>query len=189
MSTIRGVSGVCTNVNTMGDTRRQAVFEGQPLDPLATLYESEYVRLVGLAHWVVGNRQMAEELVQETFVRLVEQPPRLDDPTLLDAYVRSALMNRTRSKLRRLVLERRHATADVDIAVDQLPDQQVRDAVMTLPLRQRQCVALRFYDDQTVPEIARALGVSAGSVKTHLHRGLQTLARLLDEAPPSEDKP
>lgn len=171
----------------MGAAKNEAVFEGQSPDPLASLYASEFVRLTGLAHWLVGDRSLAEELVQETFVRLVENPPRLNDSTALESYVRSALVNRSRSKIRRLRLERRHAKADVDVSNDVLPDQHVRDAVMTLPMRQRQCVVLRFYADQTVPEIAKTLGVTAGSVKTHLHRGLRTLADHLGETPPTEE--
>ena len=50
-----------------------------------------------------------------------------------------------------------------------------------LPRRQRECVVLRFYDDLTVPDIARVLGVAEGSVKSHLHRAMTTLAIELED--------
>ena len=151
------------------------MFEGQAPDPLEVVYRRDLSRLVGLAQWVVGSRPLAEELVQETFARVVERSPNIEDLSELGAYVRSALMNVCRSKLRRVTLERRHAKPTQTSMVDVLPDQQVRDALLALPIRQRQCLALRFYEDQTVPEIARTLGITAGSVKTHVHRGLKSL--------------
>ena len=54
-------------------------------------------------------------------------------------------------------------------------------AVRALPRRQRECVVLRFYLDASTAETAAALGVSEGSVKTHLHRALGALARELEE--------
>ena len=61
----------------------------------------------------------------------------------------------------------------------QLPDLELRSALLQLPMRQRQCVALRYYDDRTVDEIAQLLDVTPGSVKTHLHRGHARLRELL----------
>ncbi len=52
-----------------------------------------------------------------------------------------------------------------------------------LPVRQRQAIALRFYDDYSVDQIAETLGISAGSVKTHLHRGLARLRETLEGDP------
>lgn len=154
-----------------------------PTRSIEELYQAEHGRLVGLARWTVGSASFAEEIVQEVFVRLVENPPRLDDPDRLHAYVRSAVINRCRSKLRRLGVERRHArAADTDV-IDgpATPDQRVRDAVMALPIRQRQCVALRFYDDMAVKQIAETLDISDGAVKTHLHRAMASLDRALDD--------
>ena len=57
----------------------------------------------------------------------------------------------------------------------------VVDGLVALPRRQRECVVLRFYDDLTVPEIAQVLDVAEGSVKSHLHRALSTLAVELED--------
>jgi RNA polymerase sigma factor (sigma-70 family) len=61
-------------------------------------------------------------------------------------------------------------------------DQQraIAAAVRALPRRQRDCVVLRYYGDLADPEIATTLGVSVGSVKTHLHRARTALAPRLE---------
>ena len=65
-------------------------------------------------------------------------------------------------------------------AVRRDDQRQVADAVRALPDRQRDCIVLRFYADLTDAEIAETLGISAGSVKTHLHRARATLADRLE---------
>ena len=161
---------------------KEVMFRGGDVVDLEELYRQDYAHLVGLADWVLGHRGLAEEMVQETFARVLENPPRLQDPGSLGAYMRSAVLNRCRSRIRRLVLERKHARAGAlqSHNADQ-PDTAVRDAVLQLPMRQRQCVALRFYDDLTVDQIAEVLDISGGSVKTHLHRAMQSLGSVLGE--------
>jgi RNA polymerase sigma factor (sigma-70 family) len=149
-------------------------------------YRRDHARLVGLAAWLVDGRGLAEEVVHDVFVRVVENPPTLRDSEQLGSYLRAAVVNHCRSRVRRLVLERRHLKGERD-STDPLPDdalsedsEHVRAAVLALPMRQRQAIVLRFYDDLTVDQIAEALGVSSGSVKTHLHRAKQMLASVLD---------
>jgi RNA polymerase sigma-70 factor (ECF subfamily) len=66
-------------------------------------------------------------------------------------------------------------------AVRQASGRAVVERLAELPRRQRECVVLRFYSDLTVPEIARALGVAEGSVKSHLHRAMATLTIELED--------
>jgi RNA polymerase sigma-70 factor (ECF subfamily) len=56
----------------------------------------------------------------------------------------------------------------------------VVEALRALPKRQRDCVALRYYLDLSIPDIAETLGVSTNSVKTHLQRGLRSMAQTLE---------
>ncbi len=160
---------------------------------LRALYQREFEQLVGLAHWMVGSRGLAEELVQDTFVRLVQRPPVLSNPEALSAYVRAAVLNGSRSKVRRLILERRYAKREAERArsgetavLNADPDQSVRDAIARLPQRQRECVVLRYYADLTVNGIAGTVGISAGSVKTHLHRATASLKKTLTADQPGE---
>lgn len=150
---------------------------------IRSLYKQEYRALVGLATLLLGRQQLAEEIVQDTFARVLGEPPRLIEPGHLQAYVRAAVLNRCRSKIRRMILERRHTVAVSDGVYDRYPDHALRAALLELPMRQRQCVALRFYEDRTVEDIADLLSISTGSVKTHLHRGLQRLREHVGEEP------
>ena len=149
---------------------------------IETVYRNDLNRLVGLAEWIVGSRMVAEEIVHDSFARIVERPPRLDDPTALSAYVRATVVNGCRSKVKRAVLERKHAKASAEVHTDpERPNEHIRRAIGELPIRQRQVVVLRFYEDLTVEQIASTLNISSGSVKTHLHRATQRLGTLLDE--------
>ena len=162
-------------------------------DKLSALYFAEATQLVSLAAWIVGSPSLAEELVHDTFARLLEKPAVLDDPDRLLAYVRAAVVNRSRSRIRRLALERRHAksqprTAAISDADPEI-DSDVRTAIASLPRRQREVVVLRFHADLDIAGIAGVLGISSGSVKTHLHRALKTLETQLDEPLPTDRSP
>jgi len=154
---------------------------------LRRAYTVEYVRLVGLARLLVDRREDAEEVVQEAFARTWANLGKVrgDDPL---PYVRRAVVNLSRGRLRR----RRTAAAhrpDRPVDVESAEHGAARgasaaavvDQLRQLPRRQRECIVLRFYDDLSVPEIARALGVAEGSVKSHLHRAMATLAIQLED--------
>ncbi len=154
---------------------------------LEGLYRDEFGGFVSLARWIVGDRRLAEELVNDTFVRLLERPPTLDDVANLRAYVRTAIVNRSRSRVRRLVLERRHA-ASASQRADDPPEPEevalVRAAIAALPRRQREVVVLRFHADLSVAAIAATLAIGEGSVKTHLHRAMRALERHIEAVDP-----
>ncbi|MFL6206477.1 MAG: RNA polymerase sigma factor [Acidimicrobiales bacterium] len=156
-------------------------------DTLRRVYEVEFTRLVGLARLLVDRREDAEEVVQEAFARTWANLGRVrgDDPL---PYVRRTVVNLSRGRLRRLRTSRAHRPevgADAESAdhgvVRKERDQAVVKQLDQLPRRQRECVVLRFYADLTVPEIARSLGVAEGSVKSHLHRAMTTLAIELED--------
>ncbi len=142
------------------------------------LYRTRSAHFVGLATWLVGSRAHAEEIVQDVFINLLARPPKLRDDAALQAYVRRSVVNGGNSFLRRRALERRHARpAARDSVEDIYADAPLRSAVQQLPLRQRQCVVLRYYEDLTIDQIAAALNMRPGTVKSHLHRGLATLGK------------
>jgi RNA polymerase sigma-70 factor (sigma-E family) len=156
-------------------------------DAVRRVYESEFVRLVGLARLLVDRREDAEEVVQEAFVRTCTNIGRVrgDDPL---PYVRRAVVNLSRDRLRRLRTVRAHRDdplADAESAEQgaarHASGRAVAAGVATLPRRQRECVVLRFYADLSVPEIARTLGIAEGSVKSHLHRAMTALAIELED--------
>ena len=147
-------------------------------DALRRVYEVEFSRLVGLARLLVDRREDAEEVVQEAFARTWANLGRVRDDDPLP-YVRRAVVNLSRGRLRRLRTVRAHRAERGAARLEQ--GRTVLERVSQLPRRQRECVVLRFYDDLTVPEIARSLGVAEGSVKSHLHRALSTLAIELED--------
>jgi RNA polymerase sigma-70 factor (sigma-E family) len=156
-------------------------------DVIRRVYELEFTRLVGLARLLVDRREDAEEVVQEAFVRTCANIRRVrgDDPL---PYVRRAVVNLSRDRLRRLRTVRAHrddprpdAESAEQGAVRHASDRAVVERLATLPRRQRECVVLRFYADLSVPDIARALGIAEGSVKSHLHRAMTTLAIELED--------
>jgi RNA polymerase sigma-70 factor (sigma-E family) len=159
-------------------------------DPLEVLHREHYDRRVRLAVLVVGDVGVAEQITQDAFVKLQLRWGGLRRLDRAPAYLRSAVLNGARSHLRRRRVRDRHdARRTAAPAVDtpegallgRAEHERVVAAVRRLPARQREAVVLRFYMDLPLGEIAEAMGVSEGAVKTHLHRGLATLARHLGE--------
>jgi RNA polymerase sigma-70 factor (sigma-E family) len=162
------------------------VRERVAVDDVEALFRSDYRRLVGLARLLVDDRGQAEEVVQDAFADLYRRRGRVDAPA---AWLRTAVVNGARGRLRRRATARRHlraadrrdaAPADEGVGVDD-DRRAVAAALAGLPDRQRACIALRFYDGCSEAEIAELLGISAGSVKTHVHRGMATLAAALED--------
>jgi RNA polymerase sigma-70 factor (sigma-E family) len=158
------------------------------------LFRQEASSLVRLTRLFVDDRNAAEDLVQEAFIRLARSAHRLRDPEKAPAYLRSIVLNLARDHNRRgLVSMRHHMPRDDQAAVEDeitLRDDQQRviDALRTLPHRQRDCVVLRYYDELGIDDIASTLGISRNSVKTHLGRALDTLEReLASEFDPERD--
>jgi len=155
------------------------------------LFRAEGRSLVRLARLFVDDRDAAEDIVQEAFLRLSRHAARISDLERAPAYLRSIVLNLARDHNRRgLVSLRHHATQgrDVDVGTD-TADQFVRseehrrvlEAVRKLPARQRDCITLRYFEDMSIDQIGDTLGVSVNSVKTHLQRAMAALDRTLAE--------
>lgn len=161
----------------------------QAVADLETVYRAEYRSLVRLASILIDDVGVCEELVQDAFTQVWHRGPALRSPELLPAYLRSAVLNGARSHLRRRIVRRRHLAAvpdpspGADAAVlANAATIEALGALRALPARQGEVLVLRYYLDLSEAEIAHTLGISVGSVKTHAHRGLATLAKRL-EAP------
>jgi RNA polymerase sigma factor (sigma-70 family) len=157
--------------------------EGIDLD---ALFREHATPLLRLAVVLTGDRPLAEELVQESFVRLHRSGSLPAAGTEL-AYLRRTVINLSHGHHRHLRVVRRQPEPTIDSmpaaevdAVRRDGQRQVVAAVRGLSGRQRDCIVLRFYGDLSDTEIADALGISAGSVKTHLHRARAALANRLE---------
>jgi RNA polymerase sigma-70 factor (sigma-E family) len=140
------------------------------------LFRAHATPLLRLAVVLTGDQRLAEDLVQEAFVRLHRSGTH-PAPGTEPAYLRRTVVNLSHGHHRRLRTARNHPpdppraapAAEVD-AVRRDGHRQVVEAVRALPRRQRDCVVLHYFAELTDAQIADALGISAGSVKTHLHR-------------------
>jgi RNA polymerase sigma-70 factor (sigma-E family) len=155
---------------------------------VAEMFRAEGASLVRLARLFVDDRNAAEDLVQEAFIRLARSAHRIHDPARAPAYLRSIVLNLARDHNRRGLVSMRHRLPFGELApgvedqIDVRDDQRrVLEALRNLPARQRACLVLRYYDELGPDDIAATLGVSRNSVKTHLQRGLATLEARLTE--------
>ena len=156
---------------------------------VVSLFEQEGQSLVRLARLFVDDRNAAEDLVQEAFIRLARSAHRIKDPSKAAPYLRSIVLNLARDNNRRGLVSLRHhlpqddhraSTEDeIELQEDQ---QQVIDALRELPHRQRNALVLRYYEELGIDDIAIAMGISRNSVKTHLRRGLASLEQQLGDA-------
>jgi RNA polymerase sigma factor (sigma-70 family) len=155
------------------------------------LFHDEGASLVRLARLFVDDRNAAEDLVQEAFIRLARSARRIEDSGKAAAYLRSIVLNLARDHNRRGLVSLRHQlplderVAGADDEIDLREDQrEVIEALRVLPRQQRNCVVLRHLEEHGIAAIAAMLGISENSVKTHLKRGMAALARELGEDAP-----
>ncbi|MGA8845117.1 MAG: SigE family RNA polymerase sigma factor [Nocardioides sp.] len=152
------------------------------------LYAAHWRRLVRLSVLLVHDQELAEEIVQDAFVAMHGRWRRLREADKALAYLRQSVVNGSRSALRHRGVVERHARAQRPTeplpGADATSDDRARRVVVlgalrSLPARQREVIALRYYLDLSENEIAEALGISRGAVKTHASRGSTALRRLL----------
>lgn len=146
----------------------------------ARLYTEQFAPLVRLAALLVGSPASAEDVVQEAFAKLHGRIHKVDEPR---AWLRVAVVNGCRNERRRLGRVRRHLarqTGGIGPSSQAAPPPEPADArllaaLRRLPARQRAAVVLRYYLGLSEAEIAAALGIRPGTVKSRLHRALAEL--------------
>jgi RNA polymerase sigma-70 factor (sigma-E family) len=151
------------------------------------LYSPHYRALVRLAMLLVGDVPTAEEVVQDAFVAMRDAGRRLRNPENALAYLRQAVVNRSRSVLRhRAVVDKNLRKAPLDMpsaeygALILLERSEVVAAFRGLPERQREAIVLRYYGELSEAEIAALMNISRGAVKTHTARGMTSLRAALE---------
>ncbi|MCU1365312.1 MAG: polymerase, sigma-24 subunit, subfamily [Ilumatobacteraceae bacterium] len=143
-------------------------------------YSTRLARALRLAHLVTGSVAVGQEVAQDAFVAVHTRWATIDNP---DAYLRTAVVNLSRSVQRRQIRERRHASTIVE-PVQTLPQyDETWQRVVRLPVDQRAVVVLRYYEDMSLNEIAAELNRPLGTVKSTLHRALAHLKETLHERP------
>jgi RNA polymerase sigma-70 factor (sigma-E family) len=152
------------------------------------LYSMHYQALVRLAAMLVRDIPTAEEVVQDAFIAMHDGWDRLRDAEKALAYMRQAVVNRSRSVLRhRMVVEKNQQKPPPDMpsaehgALTLLERSAVVAALRDLPERQREAIVLRYYADLSEAEIAVAMRISRGAVKSHTSRGMAALRAALEQ--------
>jgi RNA polymerase sigma-70 factor (sigma-E family) len=176
---------------------------GLPTDPdvaITELYRAHWHRLVRLAWLLLRDQLAAEDVVQDAFVATHRSWSAIRDGGRVVGYLQTSVVNGCRSVQRHnVVVDRQNvrdaAAADAPgrgshgSAETQLLHRAERDAVLDalrgLTSRQREVLVLRYYSDLSEAQIAHALEISPGAVKTHAHRGLTALRRTIEPLEPS----
>ena len=165
------------------DIESQAVeLEGGRLADLYRLHADDAIRL---AYLITGDRALAEDLVQDAFVRLAGRLLHLRGPGTFEAYLRRTVVNLANSHFRRRKVERRYEERESSILgpVSRDPDvpgrQAARAALLALPMRQRTAIVLRFYLDLSEARTAELMGCRGGTVKALVSQGLGKLRPLM----------
>jgi RNA polymerase sigma-70 factor (sigma-E family) len=152
---------------------------------LETLYAAHAPEAARLAYLLTGDRALAEDLVQEAFVRMFGGFRDLRNPEAFGAYLRKTVVNLAKSHFRRRKVEqtymqresRRPAPAPEQIG----GREEMWDQLKSLNPRQRAAIVLRYYEDLTEAQTADVLGCAVGTVKSLVSRGLEQLRNGLPE--------
>ena len=153
---------------------------------LSALYAARYQPLVRLAALLVGDLATAEEVVQDSFIAMHANWFRLKDLDKAAAYLRQCVLNRSRSVLRHRKVVDRNVPRQVPVpsaeegAIALFERSAVVAALQRLPPRQRQALVLRYYAELSEGQIASAMGISRGAVKSHISRAMAALRDVLE---------
>jgi RNA polymerase sigma-70 factor (sigma-E family) len=160
---------------------------GASADRLGVLYEAHAADALRLAWMLTGDRTVAQDLVQDAFVKMAGRLAHLRHREAFGAYLRVTVVNLARMRGRRLKVEReylarhqadlREPHRDPDVAATET----LRQALDRLPFRQRAAIVLRFFEDLPDDVTAQVLGCRRTTVRSLIHRGLGTLREDLGE--------
>ena len=153
---------------------------------ITELYAAHRLSLVRLAVLLVDDVASAEDVVQDAFAALARRPGAVRDPSKALAYLRVSVVNTARSALRRRRTARAYSPphdtsppTPEDSAVLAEEHREVIAALHTLAPRQREVLVLRYWSDLSEGQIAEAMGISRGTVKSTASRGLDALEKIM----------
>ncbi|MCY4163633.1 MAG: SigE family RNA polymerase sigma factor [bacterium] len=140
-----------------------------------SIYRAEYPRMVRLARGLVDSSDIAEEIVQEAFAKLLDRWQRISNP---GGYLRTAVVNGCRNEQRKRRVQR---NLGLKVAQSNISSEQdyLLDALNQLSTIQKTVLVLKFYADMTEKQIAEVMGVRLGTVKSATSRGLANLRKVI----------
>ena len=140
-------------------------------------------RLINAIRFTVGDGDLAVDVVDEAMTRAYDRWRDVAAMANPSGWVYRVALNLARNRFRRLRLERRRPQPAHLVHDDVVADPGLARALGQLPADQRSVLVLRFYLDWSVDEVATALGLAPGTVKSRVHRGLRRLESMLEERP------
>lgn len=155
---------------------------------VTALFDRNYGPMCRLAYVILGDAALAEEIVMEALLKMFTAWGRIRDVDSVDPYLRRAVVNLCRSRIRRKTIESRVNTTIHQREERRGPDwdperhetsRVVWEAVRHLPERQRACVVLRYFEDLPEGQIAEVLDCSVGTVKSQLNKARAKLEKEL----------
>jgi RNA polymerase sigma-70 factor (ECF subfamily) len=154
-------------------------------------YESHFDRVARALTLACGDRDLAHDAAQEGFARALRHWRKVRDMDRPDGWVYVVAMNQLRDHWRRAG-RRRGRTPEPEYVADDTSAVatrvSVRDAIATLPPRQREAVVLRYLADLPLADVADAMGCALGTVKATLHEAMATMRIVLDDTE-DDDEP
>jgi RNA polymerase sigma-70 factor (sigma-E family) len=169
----------------LGSAQSQAATEADRA--LTAMYDAEYRSLVRMSAVMLGDVGSAEEVVQDSFIAVHKAWLGLRDMDKAVHYLRRSVLNRSRSVLRHRAVVDRHTPkhepempSAEQAAIARLERSAVISALRTLPDRQREALVLKFYLDLSEEQVAAAMNISTGAVKSHTSRGKAALRSVLE---------
>jgi RNA polymerase sigma-70 factor (sigma-E family) len=147
--------------------------------------DASWPRLYRVAWLLLGDHGLAEDLVQTTLAKTYVSWHQIRDTSAAGVYARTVLVNTATSWFRRRSWRRELATEVLPETAHEYDGSTQPDlarALADLPTRQRAVVVLRFYEDLDVADVARVLGITAGTVKSQTFHALAKLRVSLGEA-------
>lgn len=176
--------GQLQTAGTLTEHRIESLSE-QNRGRLERLFDQHAEAAGRLAFLLTQDRELADDLVQEAFVRLARRFVHLRDPSAFPFYLRRTIVNLTRSYFRHRTLERGYLRRHPEVERSSEPAASVdeRDALgralLGLSARQRTAIVLRFYEDLSVAQTAEIMGCRTGTVKTLVFRALASLREVI----------
>ena len=154
---------------------------------LTAMYSDHYRCLVRVAWLLVQDVTTAENVVQDSFVAMHTVWRRMRDGDGALAYLRQSVVNRSRSVRRHRAMAGRNASQPGSgmpgaepRPFPSLEHAAVAGALRSLPARQREAMALKYYGNLSEAQVASAMGVSQGAVKRHVARAIEALRVVME---------
>jgi RNA polymerase sigma-70 factor (sigma-E family) len=182
-------SGPLGALQSPAPVRPQWAGSGGAEAAVEALYQTHALRLIRLAYITLGDRPAAEDVVHDAFCGLYRRWEHLAEAGKALPYVRASVLNGCRSVLRHRAVLRKHVAHEITVESAEAAmlcgeeRHQLIRAVRDLPDRQREALVLRFYLDLPDDEIAKAMGIAPGTVRSTMHRAIESLGRAMKERP------